>query len=89
MDQASQSADDPLLTSGEVAEILGVDPNTVINWANKGKLRAIRTPSGHRRYRHSELNDAIAKANNAAANACLGKRTPRHLRSNIPAGCSH
>lgn len=37
------------------AEILGVHPATVRNWADKGELTSRRTPGGHRRFRKSEL----------------------------------
>jgi len=33
-----------------VAALLFVDPKTVTRWAMAGKLAAIRTPGGHRRY---------------------------------------
>jgi excisionase family DNA binding protein len=44
-----------LLTPGEVASLLHVDANTVARWCNEGRLRAIRTPGGHRRYPVSEV----------------------------------
>ncbi len=44
-----------LMTPGEVAGILHVDANTVARWANGGKLRAVRTPGGHRRYYAREV----------------------------------
>ncbi len=37
------------------AEILGVHPATVRNWADKGDLRSRRTPGGHRRFLMAEL----------------------------------
>ena len=37
------------------AEILGVHPATVRNWADKGELASRRTPGGHRRFRKSDL----------------------------------
>lgn len=37
------------------AEILGVHPATVRNWADKGEIIARRTPGGHRRFRKSDL----------------------------------
>lgn len=37
------------------AEILGVHPATVRNWADKGDLMSRRTPGGHRRFRKSDL----------------------------------
>lgn len=37
------------------AEILGVHPATVRNWADEGKLPSRRTPGKHRRFRMSDL----------------------------------
>lgn len=45
-----------LLTPAEVASLFRVDPKTVTRWAKAGKLTAIRTLGGHRRYRASEVN---------------------------------
>ena len=44
-----------LLTPAEVAAMLRVDPKTVTRWARAGKITAIRTLGGHRRYRASEV----------------------------------
>ena len=46
---------DELLTPAGVAALLYVDPKTVTRWAAAGKLAAIRTPGGHRRYLRSEV----------------------------------
>ncbi len=46
---------DGLLTPGEVAALFRVDPKTVTRWAKAGKLNAIRTLGGHRRFRESEV----------------------------------
>lgn len=46
---------DGLLTPGEVAALFRVDPKTVTRWAKAGKLEAIRTLGGHRRFRESEV----------------------------------
>lgn len=37
------------------ADILGVHPATVRNWADKGDLMSRRTPGGHRRFRRADL----------------------------------
>ena len=50
-----------LLTPAEVAAIFRVDPKTVTRWAKSGKLTAIRTLGGHRRYRQSEVQDLLKK----------------------------
>ena len=53
---ASRTHDpEPLLTPAEVASMFRVDPKTVTRWAKAGKLSAIRTLGGHRRYRESEV----------------------------------
>lgn len=48
-----------LLTPAEVAAIFRVDPKTVTRWAKSGKLTAIRTLGGHRRYRRSEVHNLL------------------------------
>jgi len=48
-----------LLTPAEVAKLFRVDPKTVTRWAKAGKLTAIRTLGGHRRYRQSEVQNLV------------------------------
>ena len=48
-----------LLTPAEVASLFRVDPKTVTRWAKAGKLTAIRTLGGHRRYRQSEVQTLL------------------------------
>lgn len=48
-----------LLTPSEVASLFRVDPKTVTRWAKAGKLTAIRTLGGHRRYRQSEVQSLL------------------------------
>jgi len=54
MNQHGSEAE-PLLTPAEVAAMFRVDPKTVTRWAQAGKLTAIRTLGGHRRYREEEV----------------------------------
>ncbi len=51
---------DELLTPAEVAELFRVNPKTVTRWARAGKISAIRTLGGHRRFRKSEILAALA-----------------------------
>lgn len=44
-----------LLTSHEVASLAQVSPSSVLKWIDQGKLRAFRTPGGHRRVASDEL----------------------------------
>lgn len=52
---ASPKDREVLLTPSEVASMFRVDPKTVTRWAKAGKLTAIRTLGGHRRFRASEV----------------------------------
>lgn len=44
----------------QAADILGVHPATVRNWADKGDLPSRRTPGGHRRFRKADLTQYAA-----------------------------
>ena len=48
-----------LLTPSEVAAMFRVNPKTVTRWARAGKLNAIRTLGGHRRFRVSEIRRCL------------------------------
>lgn len=56
-----------LLTPAEVAKMFRVDPKTVTRWAKAGKLTAIRTLGGHRRYRQSEVQALLRSIPNRGA----------------------
>jgi len=55
-------ADDALLTPAEVAGLFRVSPKTVTRWARSGKLSAMKTLGGHRRFRAGEVRTALASA---------------------------
>lgn len=48
-----------LLTPAEVAVLFRVDPKTVTRWANAGKLQAVRTLGGHRRFYEGEVRNLL------------------------------
>ena len=50
-----------LLTVKEVATLLGVTPKTIRRRESEGKIHAIRTPGGHRRFDKEELLKFIEK----------------------------
>ncbi len=47
--------DTQLLTPGEVAVMFRVNPKTGTRWARAGRISAVRTLGGHRRFRASEI----------------------------------
>lgn len=46
-----------LLTSGEVARLLGVGPSTVKRWTDAGDLRCVKTLGKHRRFMRAEVEE--------------------------------
>lgn len=53
-------ADHALLTPSEVGEMFRVSPKTVTRWARAGKITAVRTLGGHRRFRAGEVRRALS-----------------------------
>ena len=43
------------MTSTEVGVLLQVNPSSVKNWVDEGRINAFRTPGGHRRIRATDL----------------------------------
>ena len=56
-----------LLTPAEVAAAFRVDPKTVTRWARDGRLTAVRTLGGHRRYLESEVLALLRAAHSAGS----------------------
>jgi excisionase family DNA binding protein len=53
------SSSGALLTPSEVATLFRVDPKTVTRWAKAGKISAIRTLGGHRRFHEDEVRTLL------------------------------
>jgi excisionase family DNA binding protein len=60
-------ADNELLTPGEVAVMFRVDAKTVTRWARAGKISAVRTLGGHRRFRASEIHRILEEVGDLQA----------------------
>jgi excisionase family DNA binding protein len=60
---AEQQQADSLLTPAEVAALFRVNPKTVTRWARSGKITAIRTLGGHRRFRATEIQRCLEQLN--------------------------
>jgi excisionase family DNA binding protein len=54
-----------LLTPSEVAAMFRVNPKTVTRWARAGKISAIRTLGGHRRFKASEIRKYLEQVDEA------------------------
>ena len=54
-----------LLTPSEVAAMFRVNPKTVTRWARAGKISAIRTLGGHRRFKASEIRKFLEQVDEA------------------------
>ncbi len=52
---------DRLLTIKEVAELLSISTKTLRTWDNEGKLKAIKTVGGHRKYLESDIENFLNK----------------------------
>lgn len=48
-----------MLTTGEVARLLGVKPRTVGRWVRQGKLTPVRLPSGRSRFPRATVEAMI------------------------------
>jgi excisionase family DNA binding protein len=55
------------LTTRQVAEVFHVHPNTVVVWANEGRLPVVRTAGGHRRFDPAEVEALREKVQSAGA----------------------
>ena len=64
---AEDTQPDALLTPAEVAALFRVNPKTVTRWARAGKITAIRTLGGHRRFRASEIRRCLEQLDSSAA----------------------
>jgi excisionase family DNA binding protein len=56
-----------LMTPAEVAALFRVDPKTVTRWADAGKMTAVRTLGGHRRYQRDEVQNLLGGGSIASA----------------------
>jgi excisionase family DNA binding protein len=65
-----------MMTPSQVAASLGVSPNTVRKWSNRGRLPFYRfSPRGDRRYRREDVEAFIASQR---VEAKEGWRKPMH-----------
>ena len=61
------------MTPAEVASLFRVDPKTVTRWAEAGKLTAVRTLGGHRRYHQAEVHNLLLASAISGAAVYVGE----------------
>jgi excisionase family DNA binding protein len=57
--RATAPGESDWLTLGRAARYLGVAQSTIRKWSDSGRVRAFKTPGGHRRYRRADLDDFL------------------------------
>lgn len=57
------------LTTREVAKRFRVHSNTVVKWADSGRLPCVRTPGRHRRYKSEDVEALYAETLGEAASS--------------------
>src|SRR5512142_2560591 len=75
--ETSRSMNSDVLSTRQVATLLGVGEATVKRWADAGEIDCFRTPGGHRKFR---LRDVTAFVQTRGYDA------PGVLNENVPAG---
>ena len=63
-----------LMTPRQVADLLGVSPITVRQWANLGWLKAQRTAGRHRRFRRKDVDRLAAERGLRVSGSAPGRR---------------
>ena len=87
MTSMNSNVDDPILTTREAANLLGVAVSTAQVWMEGGALPAWKTPGGHRRVRRSAVLALLREqAGAAAANVPLpgGPHDPEFVARQDP-----
>ncbi|ORA83316.1 helix-turn-helix domain-containing protein [Mycobacterium malmoense] len=49
------------LAVGEAAGLVGVSVDTLRRWERNGRIIALRTPTGHRRFRRADIEALLAE----------------------------
>jgi excisionase family DNA binding protein len=57
------------LATGAAAELLGVSDETLRRWAEQGKVRYVRLPSGRLRFRRADLEAILVPVEPTEASA--------------------
>ena len=72
-----------LLTIAQAAELLGVHPRTLRQWADRGHVAHLQTPGGHRRFLRAELERFVQRMGERAGGQNLAKAAIKAIRAAI------
>ena len=70
-----QNSEPTYFTTYQISKFLGVSLPTVVNWVNSDRLRAHRTPGGHRRITKADLVSFAKEYNYPLSEELLGERS--------------
>jgi len=85
--QSNIKEDDPILTTSEVARLLGVATSTVQIWMESGAIESWKTPGGHRRTRLSKVEGLLhADDGRQTPNPSTDKEYQPAQQPNYPVG---
>lgn len=80
MTQRLEQDSKSLLSTGESARLAGVSLRTLYRYEADGRIRSVRTPGGHRRFRRSDVEALLTRgqaAGNSDQHSVSSAPTPR------------
>jgi excisionase family DNA binding protein len=67
------------LSLGPASRLVGVDPDTLRRWADRGRVEAYATPGGHRRFRRADLDRVVETRRPTRRSLSMLGATPARL----------
>jgi len=82
--QSNIKTDDPVMTTSEVARLLGVATSTVQIWMESGAIESWKTPGGHRRTRLSLVQGLLNGRDDGAPLRAVASNDKEFLPASAP-----
>jgi excisionase family DNA binding protein len=74
---------EPTLALAAACDALGVSPSTLRRWVESGRIRALRTPGGHRRFPASEVRRLSSLPGATPVNPAAPPAAPLHRSADM------